>query len=145
MEKILFNNCVEQNERPSKQEIVARAERIPGTQVMQRRSVPLWRELENSNKRKEAFLLTFIDYSKAFDSLDWEKLWKVLEFAGCPNTNVIRGLYERSTISIRITGDGDLATRFRQKRGIRQGSSILLIRPGDGFQFKSVPNSTLKK
>ena len=38
--------------------------------------------------------------------------------------NVIRGLYERSTISIRITGDGDLATRFRQKRGIRQGSSL---------------------
>ena len=49
-----------------------------------------------------------------------------MEFQGCPKeiVNVIRALYERSTISIRITGDGDLAKRFSQLRGIRQGSSL---------------------
>ena len=32
--------------------------------------------------------------------------------------------YKNSTISIRISGDGDLAKRFNQRRGIRQGSSL---------------------
>jgi hypothetical protein len=86
----------------------------------------LWREMEKSNKANEAFILTFIDYSKAFDSLDWARLWQVLEFAGCPKelVQVIKSLYELSTISIRITADGELATSFSQKRGIRQGSSL---------------------
>jgi hypothetical protein len=37
---------------------------------------------------------------------------------------VIKSLYELSTISIRITADGELAPSFSQKRGIRQGSSL---------------------
>ena len=50
----------------------------------------------------------------------------VLEFAGCPKelVQVIKSLYELSTISIRITADGELAPSFSQKRGIRQGSSL---------------------
>ena len=86
----------------------------------------LWREMERCNQAGEAFILTFIDYSKAFDSLDWDKLWKVLEFAGCPEglVNVIKSLYEHSTISIRVSADGELAPSFKQKRGIRQGSSL---------------------
>ena len=86
----------------------------------------LWREMEKSNKANEAFMLTFIDYSKAFDSLDWAKLWDILEFAGCPRgiVTVIKSLYEHSTISIRITADGELAPRFKHKCGIRQGSSL---------------------
>jgi hypothetical protein len=118
---IVLNRMKEVNERLMQGQNGFRALKSCRDAVFQ-----LWRELENSNKKQEAFLLSFIDYSKAFDSLDWEKLWKVLEFAGCPKEyiKVIRGLYERSTISIRITGDGDLATRFSQKRGIRQGSSL---------------------
>ena len=30
----------------------------------------LWREMEKINKANEAFILTFIDYSKTFDSLN---------------------------------------------------------------------------
>jgi hypothetical protein len=37
---------------------------------------------------------------------------------------MIKAMYERSTISIRITRDGDLAPGFDQKRGIRQGFSL---------------------
>lgn len=86
----------------------------------------LWRELEKSNREKEAFIITFIDYSKAFDSLNWENLWKTLEFAGCPRklVTVIRKLYENSTISLRLSSDGELAPEIKQKRGIRQGSSL---------------------
>lgn len=86
----------------------------------------LWREIEKMNKDNEAAILTFIDYSKAFDSLEWEKLWKIIEFAGCPEelVAIIRNFYQCSTISIRITRDGELAPEFQQKRGIRQGSSL---------------------
>ena len=52
--------------------------------------------------------------------------WVLIEFAGCPKELVamIKAMYERSTISIGITSDGDLAPEFAQKRGIRQGSSL---------------------
>ena len=89
-----FNNCVEQNERQQTRDCCGqngfRALKSCRDAVFQ-----LWRELENSNKKKEAFLLTFIDYSKAFDSLDWRnsgKFWN-LQDARKEYINVIRGLY----------------------------------------------------
>ena len=86
----------------------------------------LWREIERDRTSKKPFLLTFIDYSKAFDSLGWINLWKTLKFAGCPKEiiKVIKTLYEKSTISIRVSSDGTLAKEFKQKQGIRQGSTL---------------------
>ena len=82
--------------------------------------------MERSNRKQEPFVFTFIDYSKAFDSLNWDNLWRTLSFAGCPNKliAVIRAFYKQSSISIRITKDGELAPEFLQKRGIRQGLSL---------------------
>jgi hypothetical protein len=86
----------------------------------------LWRAIEKANNGNEAYILTFIDYSKAFDSLDWERLWKMLEFAGCPVPliKVMSTMYNNSTIAIRLSSDGKLAPEFKQKKGIRQGSSL---------------------
>ena len=86
----------------------------------------LWRAIEKSNQNNDPFIFTFIDYSKAFDSLDWDKLWPILEFAGCPIDliRVMKTMYAKSTISIRLSSDGTLAPSFEQKRGIRQGSSL---------------------
>ena len=86
----------------------------------------LWREIEKGNRNLEPFIFTFIDYSKAFDSLAWDRLWQTLEFAGCPAELVtaIRGLYKQSTIAIRLSSAGELADDFEQRKGIRQGSSL---------------------
>ena len=34
----------------------------------------LWREIEKGNRNLEPFIFTFIDYSKTFDSLTWDRL-----------------------------------------------------------------------
>ena len=39
---------------------------------------------------------------------------------------VARSLYSQSTISIRLSNDGDLAPAFMQKKGTRQGSGLSL-------------------
>ena len=86
----------------------------------------LWRDMERKWRSKEGFVVTFIDYSKAFDSLAWETLWKIMECLGCPAkmVAVVRSLYSQSTISIRLSNDGDLAPAFTQKKGTRQGSGL---------------------
>ena len=77
-------------------------------------------------RSKEGFIVTFIDFSKAFDSLVWEALWKIMECLGCPAklVAVVRSLYSQSTISIRLSMDGELAPSFVQKKGTRQGSGL---------------------
>ena len=86
----------------------------------------LWRNTERKWRSNEGFIVTFIDFSKAFDSLVWEALWKIMECLGCPAklVAVVRSLYSQSTISIRLSMDGDLVPSFVQKRGTRQGSGL---------------------
>ena len=60
----------------------------------------LWRDMDRKWRSKEGFIVTFIDFSKAFDSLVWEALWKIMECLGCPAklVAVVRSLYSQSTI-----------------------------------------------
>mgnify|MGYP001397243528 CR=1 FL=1 len=78
--------------------------------------------MERKWRSKEGFIVTFI----AFDSLVWEALWKIMECLGCPAklVAVVRSLYSQSTISIRLSMDGELAPSFVQKKGTRQGSGL---------------------
>jgi hypothetical protein len=71
-------------------------------------------------------IFSFVDFSKAFDSLDWETMWKVLRFQGMPEkiVGLIRNLYCNSTISVRLSADGACAQAFDQRVGIRQGCSL---------------------
>ena len=82
--------------------------------------------MERKWRRKESFVVTFIDFKKAFDSLVWEVLWKVMECLGCPAkmVAVVRSLYSQSSISIRLSNEGELAPKFMQKKGTRQGSGL---------------------
>ena len=49
-----------------------------------------------------------------------------MECLGClaKMVAVVRSLYSQSTISIRLSNDGDLAPAFTQKKGTRQGSGL---------------------
>ena len=51
--------------------------------------------------------ICFIDYTKAFDSVDHNKLWKILEEMGIPDhlTYLLRNLYTRQEATLR-TGHG---------------------------------------
>merc|ERR1712093_794069 len=86
----------------------------------------LWRRMERKWRAKEGFIITFIDFSKAFDSLVWDTLWRIMACLGCPKkmVAVVKSLYSQSTISIRLSKDGELAPKFVQKKGTRQGSGL---------------------
>ena len=84
----------------------------------------LWRKLEAWEKEGKSYNVTFIDFSKAFDSLAWDRMWETLEFAGCPAglVTVIRAMYEHAAVALRVNTAGRRTPPFRQKNGIRQGA-----------------------
>jgi hypothetical protein len=87
----------------------------------------LWRKLEAWEKQGNLYNVTFIDFSKAFDSLVCEHMWEMLEFAGCPAglVTIIRTMYEHAAVALRVNTAGLRTLPFKQKNGIRQGSSLL--------------------
>ena len=62
----------------------------------------------------------FIDYAKAFDYVDHNKLWKILKEMGIPDhlTCLLRNLYAGQEATVR-TGHGT-TDRFQIGKGVRQ-------------------------
>ena len=77
--------------------------------------------LEQSLEWNSALYVNFIDYEKAFDSVDRETLWKILRHYGVPEklTNIIRNTYEGLTC--RVIHEGQLTDAFYVRTGVRQG------------------------
>ena len=69
----------------------------------------------------------FIDYAKAFDHVDHNKLWKILKKIGIPDhlTCLLRNLYAGQEATIRI-GHGT-ADWFQIGKGVRQGCILLPV------------------
>ena len=63
----------------------------------------------------------FIDYAKAFDCVDHNKLWKILQERGIPDclTCLLRNLYAGQETTVRI-GHGTMDW-FQIGKGVRQG------------------------
>ena len=63
----------------------------------------------------------FIDYAKAFDCVDHNRLWKILKEMGIPDhlTCLLRNLYAGQEATVR-TGHGT-TDWFRIGKGVRQG------------------------
>ena len=63
----------------------------------------------------------FIDYAKAFDYVDYNQLWKILQEMGIPDhlTCLLRNLYAGQEVTVR-TGHGT-TDWFQTEKGVRQG------------------------
>ena len=78
-----------------------------------------------SSKKQESsrksIYFCFIDYAKAFDSVDQDKLWKILKEMGIPDhlTCLLRNLYAGQEATVR-TGHGT-TDWFQIGKGVRQG------------------------
>ena len=77
-----------------------------------------------SSKKQESskknIYLCFIDYAKAFDCVDHNKLWKILKEMGVPDhlTCLLRNLYAGQEATVR-TGHGT-TDWFQIGKGVRQ-------------------------
>ena len=71
--------------------------------------------------QKRHIYFCFIDYAKAFDCVDHNKLWKILKEMGIPDhlTCLLRNLYGGQEATVRI-GHGT-ADCFQIRKGVRQG------------------------
>ena len=76
--------------------------------------------IKQENSRKNIYFC-IIDYAKAFECVDHNKLWKILQEMGLPDhlTRLLRNLYAGQEATVR-TGHGT-TDRFQIGQGVRQG------------------------
>ena len=77
--------------------------------------------LEQSIEWNSPLLVNFVDFEKAFDSVDRETLWKLMRHYGIPGkiVTLTRKMYEGS--SCRVIHNGEMTVPFEVKTGVRQG------------------------
>ena len=82
--------------------------------------------IEKAREFQKNIYFCFIDYTKAFDCVDHNKLWKILQEMGIPDhlTCLLRNLYASQEVTVR-TGCGK-AEWFQIGKGVRQGCILSL-------------------
>ena len=82
--------------------------------------------IEKAREFQENIYFCFIDYAKASDSVDHNKLWKILKDMGIPDhlTCLLRKLFAGQEATVR-TGHGK-TDRFQIGKGVRQGYILSL-------------------
>jgi hypothetical protein len=77
--------------------------------------------MEKAREFQESIYFCFIDYAKAFDCVDHNKLWKILQEIGIPDhlTCLLRNLYAGQEARVR-TGR-ETIDWFQIGKGVRQG------------------------
>ena len=81
--------------------------------------LPISVQSSKSRRVPEDYLLCFIDYAKAFDCVDHNKLWNILKEMGIPDhlTCLLRNLYTGQEATIR--------TRMEQWTGSKLGKEYV--------------------
>ena len=84
------------------------------------------RIIQKAREFQENIYFCFIDYAKAFDCVDHNKLWKVLQEMGIPDhlTCLLRNLYAGQEATVR-TGHG-IIDWFQIGNGVCQGCLLSL-------------------
>ena len=82
--------------------------------------------IEKAREFQKNINFCFIDYAKAFDCVDPNKLWKILKEMGIPDhlTCLLRNLYSSQEATVR-TGHGT-THRFQIGKGVHQGCILSL-------------------
>ncbi|VDP54557.1 unnamed protein product [Schistosoma margrebowiei] len=85
------------------------------------RIAPLRIIVEQSIEWNSSLYINFIDYKKAFDSVDRTTLWKLLRHYGVPQkiVNIIQSPYDG--LHCKIVHGGQLTNSFDVETGVRQG------------------------
>ena len=80
--------------------------------------------LEKAKEFQKNIYFCFIDYTKAFDYVDHNKLWKILQEMGIPDllTCLLRNLYVGQEATVR-TGHGTMDW-FKIGKGVPQGTRV---------------------
>ena len=77
--------------------------------------------MEQSIEWQASLYVCFVDFEKAFDSVDQQTIWNILSYYGVPDKfiNIIRLLYKDYTCQ--VVHNGKLSEEFAVTTGVRQG------------------------
>nr|VZI15979.1 unnamed protein product [Spirometra erinaceieuropaei] len=80
----------------------------------------MWRQGEVSGDADHLYS-TFVDLTKAFDTVNREGLWKIMQKFGCPErfTQMVRQLHDG--MMARVTVNGAVSEAFAVTNGVKQG------------------------
>ena len=81
----------------------------------------IYKYIEKAREFQRSIYYCFIDYAKAFDCVDHNKLWKIVEETGIPDhlTCLLRNLYGGQEATVR-SGHGT-TDWFQIRKGVHQG------------------------
>ena len=79
---------------------------------------------EKCREQHKDLYVAFIDLAKAFDSVDWCLLWRVLEKCRCPTkiNDILQQLHDGLNVRVKISGD--LSDPFSATRSVKQGCTL---------------------
>ena len=77
--------------------------------------------LEKTREQRQDIFIAFVDLAKAFDTVNRDMLWKVLEKIGCPPRfmAIIKDFH--NGMSARVSAGGLLSNEFEVSVGVKQG------------------------
>ena len=80
--------------------------------------------IEQSLEWQSPLYMTFVDFEKAFDSVDRETIWKLMSHYGIPSKfiNITKRLYEDPCCQ--VIHKGKLTSPFAVNTGVRQGCML---------------------
>ena len=83
--------------------------------------------MEKARKFQKNIYFCFIDYAKAFDCVDHNKLWKILQEMGIPDhfTCLLRNLYAGQEATVRTRHE--TMDCFRIGKGVHQACIIVTL------------------
>ena len=80
--------------------------------------------IESCQKRGKTMFVAFIDFEKAYDRVNRDLLWRVLESYGLHGDflTALRHMYQKVTMQVRV--NGDLGESFQADVGVKQGDPL---------------------
>lgn len=73
---------------------------------------------------KQSFYCIFIDFTKAYDSLDRKRIWKVMEKQGIPKKLIKMASLSVQDSKCKVKVEGQVSEAFSVDTGVRQGDGI---------------------
>lgn len=79
--------------------------------------------LQKTKEYNKTFYIAFVDFNKAFDTLEHKFIWDALERQGVHGKyiRILKNVYKKSTAQIKLESIGE---EFPVERGVRQGDPI---------------------
>ena len=83
--------------------------------------------MEQSIEWQSSLYVNFIDFEKAFDSINSEVLWRLLQYYGIPVkiVSIIRALYE--SFSAQVVHNGQKTELLSMRTGVKHGCLVSLL------------------